>query len=390
MKILTLIAFLFFVIQMSGCGSTGKAPPDKLSANIYKDELFPSKHTVETEQEIFYVSKPMRSYIRQRLSDKLNATSQSKRLLQDLFDPNQLNIRYAHNANLTAAEVFEQGVANCLSLTLLSYVLVEQTDMDAVFVDVSLQENWTVENGISLANGHVNLKVFRSVNNNEFNFINRVVTIDFLPMLNVPVLSQRALSKQEIMALFYNNKGANALINGERDIAYAYFKQATMHGPALAETWGNLASLYRQSGELELAELLFKHGIELDPSNLTIKENLARLYELTDRSGAASTLNNEVKRKRKNNPYFYAMQAALDYNDGNYRKSVRKYKKAIKMHDKEHQFLFGLAKSYLKLNEYDRANYFLKKAHNMANSEQDKELYRSKMSALQRLTAKIM
>ena len=389
MKIVNFASYLLLSLLITGCTNTEKVVTAKPTNEIYLDQAFVSDHKIETEEQIFYVSKPMRRYIDQRLKTRSDTvTHKTSRLISDLFDPNYLDIHYAHDANLTAAETFEQGVANCLSLTLLSYVLVQEADLEAAFVDVTLTENWTVENGISLANGHVNLLVYRVEKDNELRFSQRIVTIDFLPMLNVPVIKQRILDKKEIMSLFYNNKGANALIEGDTGKAYQYFKQATLLGPQMSSNWGNLASLYRQAGFLQQAEQLFDYALYIDPDNLTIKENLAMLYRRTDRVELAEALEKRVRKERSNNPYYYAMLAALDYDKGQYRQAIRHYRKAISMHNKEHQFLFGLAKSYTMLNDYPRAKRYLLKAQAVAASHNDKQLYHSKLSALESMMAK--
>ena len=387
MKILNLVVICAFCFLLTACSSTQNEHIPKLSSEVYLDHAFHSDHEFETEQDIFFVSDSMKRYIDERLNGERTVINKTERLLKDLFDPEVLDIKYLHNANLTASETFEQGVANCLSLTLLSYVLVTEADLTAQFNDISLIENWTVQNGISLSNGHVNLKVFRPISDSEINFNNTLVTIDFLPMLNVPILKQKHLSKSEIMALFYNNKGANAMIAGDMGTAYHYFKLATIHGPELASPWGNLASLYRQSGFEPEAEKLYEHGIRLAPENLTIKENLALLYKKTGRNEEAQRINARILKKRLDNPYYFAMLAAQDFDSGNYRESIRQYKKANRMHDSEHQFLFGIAKNYLMLNDYERAKRYIKKARKIADSVIDKEVYRSKLSALERLTS---
>jgi tetratricopeptide (TPR) repeat protein len=387
-SITTLFAGMISLSLLAGCTST-ESIINKFGSNpIYLDDEFKTDKELIKEESLFYLSDDMKRYVRKRLMPIEDYKDRTTQLLEDLFDPEQLDINYVHNANLTAAQAFDQGVANCLSLTLLSYVLIKEAGLDAQFNDVKVQENWSQRSGISMLNGHVNLQVFEPINANEVAYFRRVLTIDFLPMLSARVKSSKKLSKNEIVSLYYNNKGADALIEGRKGLAYHYFKKATLAGPNLSAPWGNLASLYRQNGFLEQAEQLYLKGSKLDPHNLNIKENLALLYRLTDRPELAEPLLINVKQERKDNPYYHAMLAAELYEKGQYKESIKKYKLAYSMNDKEHQFLFGIAKNYLMLDNLYTANRYLKKAHILANTQKEKQDYQSKISALENMNAK--
>ena len=359
--------------------------PENLDS-LYLDNAFKSAASIESEEQIFHVSPQMKDYIAKKQKAVGGIKNKTKKFVSDLFDPNSIGIEYDHRANLTASEAFDQGAANCMSLTLLSYVMLKEMGFNAIIYDVSLPENWTLDEGVVLANGHVNLKVHTPKSSHIVDALDATVTIDFLPRSQMSILRQRALTLDEFIALYYNNKGADALIKGDKALAYKYFKAATKKAPQMSATWGNLASLYRQSGYVKQAEQVYSYAISIDQNNLTLKENLALLYQLTNRLNQAKKLRQEIEIKRKNNPYYFALQADKQYESGDYESSIANYKKAIRLHAKEPLFLLGIAKVHIKLNQIEQAQVYLERAKEIAPNINDKAKFQSKLAILSRQT----
>ncbi|MDO6719263.1 hypothetical protein Q4575_07630 [Psychrosphaera sp. 1_MG-2023] len=376
---------IFSCVLMYGCATHTPIFKAKAPKNIYLDHEFGAAPALETEQEIFKITEQMERYVYLRLKPIRDIPARTKRMIQDLFDPNQLDIRYVHNADLTASEAFEQGAANCLSLTILSYVLAQEARMEAKFMDVKVQENWTYNNGVRMLNGHVNLHIKEPIIHSILLKNESTYVVDFLPMLNGPKRSSKRLYKNDIIALFYNNKGANALVNNELNKAYHYFKQATILAPTITESWGNLASLYTRKGFIAETETILQYASSIDKSNLNLQESLAYLYQSTGRQELANDLFAKIRKVRTKNPYYFAMLAKTSFDKGHYRASISHFKKALKLNNQEHQFLFGLAQNYWQLGEHKRANYYLERARSLADDYLDKEKYESKIYALQNM-----
>lgn len=372
-------------VLMVGCATHSSIYKVNAPKNIYLDSEFGDAPALETEQEIFKITESMERYVYLRLKPIRDVSARTKRMIHDLFDPNQLDIRYVHNANLTASEAFEQGAANCLSLTILTYVLAEEARMEATFMDVKVQENWTYNNGVRMLNGHVNLQIKEPIVHSILLKNESVYVVDFLPMLNGPKRASKKLYKNDIIALFYNNKGADALVKNDVNKAYHYFKQATILAPAITESWGNLASLYTRKGFIAETETILQYAASIDKTNLNLQESLAYLYQSTGRQELANDLFAKIRKVRIKNPYYFAMLAKTSFDKGHYRASIGFFKKALKLNNQEHQFLFGLAQNHLQLGEHKRANYYLERARSLADDYLDKEKYESKIYALQNM-----
>lgn len=388
MKLIQLISMLVLFALLQACSMTGHQTDFK-PANVYLDNKFKTEKTIVSQQELFAITPEMQAYVKNRLLPITNSKTQAATLIQDLFSPDYMNIQYVHDANYTPAQSFENGLANCMSLTLLSYVLVNETPLIARFMNVEVEENWNVSRQFTQINGHVNLEVEEPKSNSHVvYFYGKVFTIDFLPMLQTKVKSKKTLTKDQITALFYNNKGADALVANDQALAYQYFKAASQLAPDLASVWGNLASLYRQTGNLKEAELLYEHAVDLAPSNLNIKENLALLYKKTGRESKANALYDKVENARKNNPFYHAMLAEEALYRGEPEQARRLFRKAIRLERREHTFYFGLAKTAIQMNQLKEAEKYLQKAQQLANTAREKQKYQNKISALSNNFAK--
>lgn len=140
MKLIHLISMLIIVSLAQGCAST--EPKTQFNAqNIYLDDEFHTDKKIVSQQELFTLTPQMRAYVETRLLPIANPKQQAVTLIKDLFSPDYMNIRYVHDANYIPADSFENGLANCMSLTLLSYVLVSETQLKANFMNVEVEEN---------------------------------------------------------------------------------------------------------------------------------------------------------------------------------------------------------------------------------------------------------
>jgi Flp pilus assembly protein TadD len=388
--IVKFIANFLISLILLGCVNS----PNKSTLNYeeaYLDNGFDLTKTapLETKEQIFAVSPQMAQYVRSRLGEKFDVKLKTERLVSDLFSEQQINIRYQHNANYIASETFDKGYANCLSLTILSYVLAKEANLDAKILDVKSIETWTVTDEVSLLNGHVNLKVSPKSNSAFTSFINKSYTIDFMPNSTMKVFKRTRLSENDIIALFYNNRGADELAKQNIEQAYLYFKSATKLAPSIASSWNNLASIYRQTRHFDAAEKAYFIAMKLDPNNLNVLDNLAILYASTNRHDEAKEIRKMVAEKRNNNPFYYSMLGEEATFQGNYYEAENHFKKAIMLDRREHSFHFKLAKVYIALGKLELASEHIDLAKKFAHDDADKKKYTSKASLLNQYSAKL-
>jgi Flp pilus assembly protein TadD len=332
---------------------------------LYLDEQFipPLSFTIESEQEIFMLDDEMYSMVENSLNNTLDAKQKAKKLLQLIFSQESMALSYASNANLTARQAYHSHKANCMSLTIMAYALAKEANLNVDFQEVDVPEYWVRDGQYNLLTGHVNLLIKPPVSpNRSIIFGTNNIQIDFDPYVNKENFPKHVITKNRVLAMFYNNKGGQALVNAEYNIAYQYIKAATLADSTFSSAWGNLAVLYRFTNNLYHADQTYRYAVEMNSGNLTALANLALLLHSQDNHEEATTIESRILQKRVKNPYYHAVLADEAFYKNDYKKALKHYKSAIKLNSNIHEFHFGLAKVYYQLNRLPDAQKSITKA----------------------------
>lgn len=380
-----IILNICWVVLLTAC-QQNNLPQVLTPHTLLKDELFqPVARVIETPEQIFALPDHAKTEMRNLVHPDDSMRVKTDLLLNYLFEKKGTNLLYQNDATLTATETLAARQANCLSLTILSYSLAQEINLVAEFRDIQIPEYWTQNNGRSLLNGHVNLKILGGGGHHvsgevHYEILNYI--IDFDMESNKSHFPMRTLTKKQIIALFYNNKAAEAMVHGHEDLAYAYLKAAIFADPLADESWNNLAVLYRQKQQFELAEQAYLLAGQLAPEQLNPKANLALLYQAMGLTEKAEKLTRLVESKRSQNPYYHIMLGHESLNAGQAELAIRYYKKGLALDKKSSEALFGLAKANLSLGLKDKAQNYLMLAEQSAPNRRDRERYQYKLKLL--------
>jgi len=368
---------------LSGCQSTPSRHEAPERA-IFDDSLFPSYQSfpLEDEDTIFALNDDAKAFVDGIFRPLENRERNINTLVSAIFDHSQMGMLYRSGANSIASTTFDNRTANCLSLSIMTYALAEYAGYNATFYSVEIPEYWTRRAGFSFLNGHVNLRV--EVKDDPFiTFIGpSKVDVDFDPQMIRSHFPRNVVSKKNIIAMFYNNKGAEALIANSYSRAYRYFKAAAQLAPDVQESWVNLGVLYRMVDAYEVSEVAYQYAIANDDNNLTAWENLAILYNYQGRKEASKEIIDMVELRRSSNPFYHFILGEQAFDKGKVDDAIRFYHKARKLDSSRHEFAFGLAKAYLEAGDVSNAQDYLTLAKRLATDEQEKSRYQSKLTTL--------
>ena len=380
MKILFVV---FTAIFLTACQSKSslQALPYQ---HLWQDQHFKTDTvTIETPAEIFYLPPEVIEKAGDVIYPYRTPRERSIALLKFIFRDASDPLSYVNSATLTAWQTYQTGEANCLSLTILSYSLASQLGFKTQFRDVKIPEYWITRRGNSFLNGHVNLQVappFPVLGDKitiagEQNF-----TVDFELDGTRDSFAYKRLSEQQVVALFYNNKAADALWQQRYDEAYQYLKAAAAVAPELAVTWNNLAILYRYKTLLNPAEQAYLHALQLQPEQSNTMANLAMLYNMTGRQAESAALMHKVEKMREKNPYYYLMlgNEALLAGQDNAAKSA--YLKGIRLDPRNAEIYLGLAQIAYRQGAFSEAIEQLEKARRYAGNHQDEQRFQGKLA----------
>lgn len=378
-KLFTGLGIVFF---LQGCASTD--PVVKNPYPVLRDDLFPS-YTLfepESEEKIFALDEDAMTFVNGTQSPHDNYESNIRSLVDNIFDYSALGLQYRGSANSIASETFQMQTANCLSLSIMTYAMAEHAGFDAQFYEVDIPEYWTRREGYSLLNGHVNLRITTPKEMNITRIKDDFVDVDFDPQAVREYFPRYKVSKKMVLSMFYNNKGADALIANSYSKAYAYFRKAAVLSPQLSQSWGNLGILYRKIDAYDAAEVAYKRALELEEDNLTAWENLAILYRFQGRVEEADEIVARVERRRDNNPFYHFLLGEEALAESDYEEALTHYRRAMRLDDSRHEIWFGLAKTYFELGDISRARAYIERAARYATNPQDENRYLSKLSVL--------
>lgn len=371
------------VFTLMGCQSTNYSVID--TKTLLNDEVFSGykKVTIEGPDEIFELDRDARAFVDSTQLKTQTENKNLKNLVRQIFDHSEHGLRYKSDANSVAVETFANQAANCLSLTIMTYAMAKHAGYDATFYEVDIPEYWTRRDGVNLLNGHINLRISLRNNSKKNQMSEDYIDVDFDPQAIRDDFHRHAVSKNKVIAMFYNNKGADALLAGNDLLAYAYFKEAATFYDGFGSTWVNLGVLYRRMGQFDLAQSSYENAIALDDDNFTAWENLALLFRLQGKNEDAEDIRRKVIAKRETNPFYHYIlgEEALDI--GKPDEAVAHFNRARRLDRTRHEILFGLGKAHLELGDIARAKKFMELAAKHAVDAQDEYRYLNKVSMLQ-------
>ncbi|PCI61009.1 MAG: hypothetical protein COB35_07490 [Gammaproteobacteria bacterium] len=364
---LRIVLLILLLSTLSSCQITQSNKNTNIMVNesLLLDQQFPnfSSVAIESEQQIFYLSPVMDYMVADKLLTVTNKTKRARKLIHQIFKTRDLGLVYLSTANLVASEAYNQNTANCLSLTIMAYALAKKAHLNINFQEVDIPEYWERNGEYNMLTGHVNLILpIERKPGMLIVYGNKSLQIDFDPYIAKKTFKSHIIDKNKVIAMYYNNKAAQAIVDKNYTVAYAYLNAAVHKSPNYSNLWGNLGLLYRLTFNAEFAEKTYSYALALDKNNLTTLSNYAVLLKMIGNVEQAKKINTGLEQKRRNNPYYQALLADEAAYRGDFPLAIKYYKKAIKLDKRIHEFYFGIAKIYYKLEQFSQAKRAIKKA----------------------------
>lgn len=373
------------LLLLSAC-ATIKPVQVSFQAEQY-DHYFPGFQETELipEAQIFWLNDEAKAYVRERAELAETTEDKARTLISDLFSPSQLALDYVYGANTVAQETFDNGTANCLSLTILAYAMAQEAGLEVSFQEVFEEESWNQAGEFDLANGHVNLLVSRKPRFSQVPGLpsrKLTYTVDFFPESREGRVKTKPLSKTAIKSYFYSNLGARALIQEDYNSAWANFRMALQLFPKDSSAWNNLALLLGRKQAYAEALEAYQLATALRPDNYAAWENMALLYRKLENHHEADKISERLARVRNDNPNYhvrmgnrYLLNSELDEAESAFRTSIR-------LQRNNHYAWFGLARVAAEQQDEDAVRRYLDRARQTADSEGFARRYSRKLHSL--------
>ena len=367
-------------LLLAGCA---QAPVGQPIAGLFRDELFapPSQHI--DAGEIFALSEPMRRYLR----DELQTGRRAKEVREALIDAatqGRLKLDYDSAMTRTAAQAFEARAGNCLSLTIMTAAFAKALNLH-VYYNIADGDLWSRASDIYFLTAHVNVSLARRLADANTRYdAGALMTIDFLPGEEIAGLRTHEVDERTIVAMFMNNRAAEALVDARLNDAYWWAREAVRQDPAFMGGNNTLGVVYLRQGEPAMAERLFRLVRSREPDNTRALANLAIALGRLGRQAEAAGVEGELARIERHAPFYFFQRGLAAMEAGDYHAARAFFQKELDRVPDYHEFHFWLGVVELRLGNVEGARAQVAAALQNSTTQQDHDLYAAK---LQRLAA---
>ncbi len=296
------------------------------------------EETLVGDIDILALTPEIKTLLDSEIDGKWSTSRKLRNLRELLYSEERLNIHYDTGNTLTASETFTQRSGNCLSMTSLFIASARHVGIQARYQKVAVDPTWDHDGKTMIRYEHIVATGKISGGG--------VYVIDFLPEFIIGDMRAYVISDEEALALYYNNLGAEGIIDDRIDDAIKFLRITLKLDPHSSNAWNNMGAAMRRAGEDELAEFSYHRAILEDSNNYTALTNLAQFYTFRGRDDEAAQYDARVKRYRARNPYFHYFLSELSFQEGNYAEAQRSLQRSIRLKRDDPDFYVALAKTH--------------------------------------------
>ena len=333
-----------------GCASTGVR---EAGQSALRSEL--ERRGVSRVVVPFALNEEMAAWARGSVAETLRE-ERLDRLVEVVMDTSLLGVEYEAGRTGSAVEVFENRRANCLAFTQMFVGLARELDLAAYFVEVTDVESFERSGDLIVISDHVAV---------GFGPRHTMRVIDFGLRQEEESWRVTPISDLTATALFYSNRGAEALRAERLDEAVAWLEDAVRIDPELVSAWVNLGVVQRRSGRADAAEGSYRRALEIDPRGSSALANLAVLLRMKGRTDEAEELLRLTATSRNRNPFTYIALGDLSLRYGRLDEAERFYTRARRLGPDEAAPAAALGEVLLRRGDRRAAEKLLRRAQRL-------------------------
>jgi len=365
---------------LAACASAPVAPPPD---GLFSDRLFSAPAERISAEDVFALSDEMKHYLGTQIAHQLHSKGARRGLIDALAKSGELKLDYDSITTRNAAQAFAARSGNCLSLVIMTAAFAKALNLPVRYQSVFANQTVSRSGNIQFFIGHVNLTLGdKLVYVGPGRASDDMMTVDFLPPQEVRGLSTRVIGEESIVAMFMNNRAAEALARGQVDGAYWWARAAIGADPRFLSAYNTLGVVYRRHGNLVEAEKVFAYALEREPENTHVMSNLVRLLEQLERGAEAKILASKLEQLDPRPPFSYLNLGIKALQDGNPGVAKDLFAKEVDRAPYYHEFRFWLGVAYLGLGDEDGAQKQLALAKEYATTRSEHDLYAAKLDRI--------
>ena len=371
---------LLLSLLAAACATAPVTPP---RGDLFNDALFHPPTEKIDRADIFALSPEMKVYLRTDMAAQIREKGLHPGFFEALYNQGQLRLDYDSVETRNAAQAFALRSGNCLSLVIMSAAFAKALALPVWFQSVNVDETWSRSGDIQFFIGHVNLTLGKK--QSELGISHAAIenmTIDFLPPQLLRGLPVKVISEDTIVAMYMNNRAAEAFARGKLDDAYWWARAAIGADPQFSSSYNTLGIVYRRHGNPDDALKVLAYANEREPENTRIMSNLVAVLNDTGHAAEAATLSRKLEKLEPNPPFSYFNLGLKAMKDENYRLARDLFVKEVDRAPRYHEFHYWLAAAYAGLGDVEKARTQLAIALEYSTTRKEHELYAAKLDRI--------
>ncbi|MGD2128777.1 MAG: tetratricopeptide repeat protein [Lysobacterales bacterium] len=286
--------------------------------------------------DLLGMSSEMQAFVDAYVLSPGHKANRAWSLLYAALDPYLLAFHYDPSVTRTARRAFETRRGNCLTFSNMFIAMARSAGLEAWYEEVQTPPQWNAVSDTMLVSMHVNAVVRDH---------NREYIIDVSRRRQSDTDRRRRISDGEAAAQFYNNLGAEALVDGRLAEADAWFRRALETDAGLPYVWSNLGVVFKRNGQTKDAQQAYETALRIDPRHSVSLNNLYVIYTEAGELEAAQALRERVEKIRRNNPFYLDFLAQTATGEQRYDDAIDLAKRAIRLAPREYRFHYTLARA---------------------------------------------
>jgi tetratricopeptide (TPR) repeat protein len=359
------------------------APPPPLAAPYFVDQRFAAPQERIAVDDLFALDDAMRHYLQVEIARQIRSEGPVRGLIDALHRRGQLRLDYDAASTRNAAQAFAARKGNCLSLVIMTAAFAKELNLQVTYQAVDDAETWSRHGSVAYLNEHVNLMLSRPVGDTIQGYDSaRLLTVDFLPATDILGQRARPISEAQVVAMYMNNRAAEALDAGRTDAAYWWVRGAIDRSPDFAPAYNTLAVVYLHHGDLDAAARVLGDLLARDPDDTRALSNMIIVAARLGHGDEAGVLRARLARLEPLPPYHYFFLGTAAMERGDYATARELFAREVERADYSGEFHFWLGLADYKLGDIDEARRQLAIAMANSTSETEHALYAGKLERL--------
>lgn len=375
---------LMFCISLAGCVTAPVEPLEK-SHTLFNDALFVAPTDKIDPAAVFAFDDEMQSFLDHEVLHRVFALGRVGALYEGLYTKDPKHFSYNALQTRTAEEVFHTRSGNCLSYTIMTAAFAKHMGLPVQFHQVDLGEVWDRNNNIEYRIGHVNLTI------GEYNATsqNSAKLFDFVNPEEASNGIQEDIAENVIVAMYMNNRAAEALAKGDLNNAYWWARAAIEQSPAFITAYNTLGVIYQRHQNPVDSERVFHRILDREPDNVLALSNEIQVLEKLGQVEQAKELHNRLATIQPNPPYYFFHRGIDAMRLQDFKTAKVEFTKEVNRASYNHEFHFWLALANYYLGNMNATREQLQVAMENSPNDEQRGLYAAKLAKLKEVSAKM-